>query len=261
MMPDKKLKKKKSYRYLVNQFTITDFKLRYSHSVLGYLWSLLNPLLLFGVLYFVFSVFMRFKGIEHYQVYLLSGIILWNFFSETTNSGMTSLQTKASLLNKVNFPRIIIPLSSALTNTITLFLNMIILSTFIAFSHVHVRYFAIFVLLTLFELIVLSLSISLFIGSFYLKFRDLAHIWGVFIQLGFWATPIIYPMDIVPAKFHIIFKLNPMARLIQNFRMVVITGEIPGVRNIVINFFMVFVFFVVGLYVFQKRQKYFAEWL
>jgi len=261
IMPLIKLKKNKSYRYLVSQFTLTDFKLRYSHSVLGYLWSLLNPLLLFGVLYFVFSVFMRFKGIEHYQVYLLSGIILWNFFSETTNSGMISLQTKASLLNKVNFPRIIIPLSSALTNTITLFLNMIILSVFISFSHVHVRYIAVFGLLTLFELISLSLGVSLIISSFYLKFRDLAHIWGVFIQLGFWATPIIYPMDIIPAKFHILFKINPMARLIHNFRMVIITGDVPGIRNIVINFFMVIVFFAVGLFIFQKRQKYFAEWL
>lgn len=250
-----------NYLFLVNQFTVTDFKLRYSHSVLGYLWSLLNPLLMFGVLYLVFSIFMRFGGAEHYQIYLLSGIILYTFFNETTSSGMISLFTKSSLLNKVNFPRIIIPLSSTLTNSITLFLNMVILSVFIAFSGVHVGYAAFFGLLTLFELVVLSFGVSLFLCSFYLKFRDLTHIWGVILQLGFWATPIIYPVDIVPAKYHILFRINPMARLIQNFRMVAITGEFPAVRNIVYNLVMVILVFSVGFFVFQKRQRHFAEWL
>jgi ABC-2 type transport system permease protein len=250
-----------NYLFLVNQFTVTDFKLRYSHSVLGYLWSLLNPLLMFGVLYLVFSIFMRFGSAEHYQVYLLSGIILYTFFNETTSSGMISLFTKSSLLNKVNFPRIIIPLSATLTNTITLLLNMVILSIFIAFSGVHVRYSAFFGLLTLFELVVLSFGVSLLLCSFYLKFRDLTHIWGVILQLGFWATPIIYPVDIVPAKFRIIFEVNPMARLIQNFRMAVIMGEYPNIRNIVYNLIMVILVFGMGFFIFQKRQRHFAEWL
>jgi len=247
--------------YLITQFTITDFKLRYSHSILGYLWSLLNPLLLFGVLYFVFSVFMRFGGIEHYQIYLLSGIILWSFFSETTSSGMMSLMTKSSLLNKVYFPRIIIPLSSTLTNTITLLLNMVVLSVFVAVAKVDAHPTVFFAVITLIELVVLSMGVSLLLSSFYLKFRDLSHIWGVFLQLGFWATPIIYPVDIVPAKFHILFKINPMARLIHNFRMVLVMGEMPGYRNVFFNFIMVAMVFVCGIVVFQKRQKYFAEWL
>jgi ABC-2 type transport system permease protein len=250
-----------NYLFLVNQFTVTDFKLRYSHSVLGYLWSLLNPLLMFGVLYLVFSVFMRFGSAEHYQIYLLSGIILYTFFNETTSSGMVSLFTKSSLLNKVNFPRIIIPLSSTLTNTITLLLNMAILSVFIAFSGVQVRYAAFFSLLTLFELVLLSLGVSLLLCSFYLKFRDLTHIWGVILQVGFWATPIIYPVDIVPDKYHIMFKINPMARLIHNFRMTVIMGELPSARTIVLNLVMVLIVFGVGFFVFQKRQRFFAEWL
>jgi ABC-type polysaccharide/polyol phosphate export permease len=253
--------KQNNYFYLIQQFTITDFKLRYSHSVLGYLWSLLNPLLMFGVLYFIFSVFMRFGGIEHYQVYLLSGIMLYNFFDETTSSGITSLFTKSSLLNKVNFPRIIIPLSSTLANTITATLNMVILAIFIAFSGVNVGYSAFLSLLILFELILISLGVSLFLCSFYLKFRDLEHIWGVILRLGFWATPIIYPIDIVPIKYHIIFKINPMARLIQNFRMAVIMGQVPGMRNIIYNIAMTFLIFFVGYIIFQKRQKYFAEWL
>ncbi|MBN2324075.1 MAG: ABC transporter permease [Spirochaetes bacterium] len=253
--------REKNYPFLVNQFTVTDFKLRYSHSALGYLWSLLNPLLLFGVLYLVFSVFMRFGGVEHYQVYLLSGIMLYTYFNETTSSGMMSLLKKSSLLDKVNFPRIIIPLSSTLTNTITLFLNMVILTIFIGFSKVPIHGSVFFGILTLVELIILALGVSLFLSAFYLNFRDLTHIWGVILQLGFWATPIIYPMDIVPAKYHILFKINPMARLIHNFRMVVIMGEMPGTRNIILNLVIVLFFFGVGYVVFQRRQKYFAEWL
>ncbi len=255
------MKTHNNYSYLIQQFTITDFKLRYSHSILGYLWSLLNPLLMFGVLYVVFSIFMRFGGVKHYQIYLLSGIILWNFFSETTSSGMTSLLTKSSLLNKVYFPRIIIPLSSTLTNAITLFLNIVIFSVFLIIAKVRVTYAAIFSLLTLIELVMLAFGVSMILSSFYLKFRDLSHIWGVFLQLGFWGTPIIYPVDIVPARFHILFKINPMARLINNFRMAVIFGEIPGFRNIVYNLVLVLSLFFFGLIVYQKRQKYFAEWL
>jgi ABC-2 type transport system permease protein len=253
--------RKNNYLFLTNQFTVTDFKLRYSHSVLGYLWSLLNPLLMFGVLYLVFSVFMRFGAVEHYQVYLLSGIILYTFFNETTSAGMISLFTKSSLLDKVNFPRIIIPLSSTLTNMITLFLNMVILSVFITFSGVALRGSVLFGLLTLVELCVMALGVSLFLCSFYLKFRDLTHIWGVVLQLGFWATPIIYPIDIVPIKYRLLFSLNPMARLIRNFRMAVIWGEVPSARNILLNIIMVLFVFFVGYTVFQRRQRHFAEWL
>jgi ABC-type polysaccharide/polyol phosphate export permease len=232
---------KNNYRYLVYQFTITDFKLRYSHSVLGYLWSLLNPLLMFGVLYVVFSVFMRFGAIEHYQVYLLSGIMLWSFFAETSSSGMLSLLQKSSLL--------------------TICLNMIVLSIFIALSRVEMKYSAFFAAVIVIELIILSLGVSLLLSSLYLKFRDLSHIWTVILQLGFWTTPIIYPVSIVPAKYHIIFKINPIARLIDNFRITVISGQLTSARNMIFNFIIVAFIFCLGLFIFLRRQRYFAEWV
>ena len=216
---------------------------------------------MFGVLYFVFSIFMRFGGIEHYQVYLLSGIILWSFFAETTNNGMMSLLSKASILNKVKFPRIIIPLSSTLTNSISILLNMMVLAIFIIISRVHISYTAIYGLVTIIELVILSLGLSLLLCSLYIKFRDLNHLWAVVVQLGFWATPIIYSIDIVPLKYHIIFKLNPMFHLIQDFRMAVIYGELPGLRSIVLSLVMVISLFTLGFVIFMKRQKYFAEWI
>jgi ABC-type polysaccharide/polyol phosphate export permease len=216
---------------------------------------------MFGVLYIVFSIFMRFGAVEHYRVYLLSGILLWSFFAETTDNGMESLLVKSSLISKLKFPRIIIPLSSTLTNSISIVLNMIVLSVFITISRVSVTYAAAFGLVVVLELIVLSFGVSLLLSSLYLKFRDLNHLWAVVLQLGFWATPIIYPIDIVPVKYHLFFKMNPMFRLIHSFRMAVIYGEIPNIKNLAANCAMVLIIFFLGFIVFNKRQKYFAEWI
>ena len=138
---------------------------------------------------------------------------------------------------------------------------MIVFSLFMALSRVSVTYTAIFGLVVLIELIILSFGISLLLSSLFIKFRDLSHLWAVVLQLGFWATPIIYPIDIVPVKYHIMFKLNPMFRLIHNFRMTVIYAELPGIRNITINFIMVLSLLILGFIIFMKRQKYFAEWI
>jgi ABC-type polysaccharide/polyol phosphate export permease len=204
---------------------------------------------------------MRFGAVEHYRVYLLSGILLWSFFAETTNNGMQSLLAKSSLIIKIKFPRIIIPLTSTLTNSITIVLNMIVLSFFLIISKVPVTYTAFFGLVVIIELIALSFGMSLILSSLFLKFRDLNHLWAVILQLGFWATPIIYPIDIVPVKYHIMFKLNPMFRLIHNFRMTVIFGEMPNMKNMIINFSMVLFILVLGFFIFMRREKYFAEWI
>ncbi len=252
---------KKNYLFLIEQFTITDFKLRYSQSVLGYLWSLLNPLMMFGVLYFVFSVFMRFGEIPHYQVRLLSGIMLWSFFAEATTGGMNSLLMKASLLNKISFPRIIIPLSSIFTTTLSLLINLIVLVFFMFLSGAAIQITAFMGVVVVIQLIFLSFSLSLLLTSFFLRFRDLSHIWTVFLQLGFWATPIIYPENIVPEKYQILLKINPMARILKSFRSSVIYGEPVALADIYYTFIVIIVFLSTGILLFKWAQKYFPEWL
>jgi len=138
---------------------------------------------------------------------------------------------------------------------------MLVLSIFIALSGVEVKYSAFFTIAIVIELIILSLGVSLLLSSLYLKFRDLSHIWKVILQLGFWGTPIIYPVSIVPPKYHIIFKINPMARLIDNFRITVISGQLTSARNMIFNFIIVAVIFCLGLFIFLRRQRYFAEWV
>ncbi len=247
--------------FLTQQFTITDFKLRYSQSFLGYFWSLLSPLMMFGVLYFVFSVFMRFGKRPHYQLYLLSGIMLWTFFSEATLGGMNSLLIKASLLNKVSFPRIIIPISSILTSTITLLINIVVLFVFIFFSKVHLQLTAFTGLLIILELILIALGVSLIFSSFFLRFRDIHWIWTVILQAGFWGTPIVYPIDVVPEKYQILFKVNPMARIIMNFRAAVIYGEKISLNDIGFTWAVIGVLLALGLFAFNKTKHNLPEWV
>ena len=208
---------RRNYVFLTLEMAITDFKIKYDNSILGYLWSLLKPLLMFGTLYLVFSVFVRWE-VENYRLYLLLGIILWNFLSEVTLNSMVLLESKASIIKKIYFPRWIIVIASSLTSLFTLLLNIIVFFIFFIFSGAHFHTSAFFLVLFLVELYILVVGLSLLLCSLFPKFRDIHHIWEVFVQLGFWATPIIYPISIVPAKYHKLIFLNPAARIIQGCR-------------------------------------------
>jgi len=239
---------------------VTDFKIKYDNSALGYLWSLLKPLLMFGTLYLVFSVFIRWD-VENYKLYLLLGIILWNFLSEVTLNSMVLLEGKASILKKVYFPRWIIVIASSLTSLLTLLLNMVVFFIFFVFSGAHFQKSSWLLIVYLAELYVLVVGLALLLCALYPKFRDIHHIWEVFVQLGFWATPIIYPIAIVPAKFHKLIFLNPVARIIQGCRQALIGpgGEFMAFTNHVIIISAAACLFVVGLGMFNKLSRSFAE--
>lgn len=254
------LQSRKNYLFLTLTIAITDFKLKYDNSILGYLWSLLKPLLMFGTLYLVFSVFVRWT-VENYKLYLLLGIILWNFLSEVTLNSMVLLEGKASILKKIYFPRWIIVIASSLTSLLTLLLNIGVFFLFFVFSGVPFQISALYLLVYLTELYIFVLGLALLLCSLYPKFRDIHHIWEVFVQLGFWATPIIYPISIVPEKYHTLIFLNPVARIIQGCRETLIgpgSQFITPVNHIIIIFVAVCLF-VVGLRMFNKFSRSFAE--
>jgi ABC-type polysaccharide/polyol phosphate export permease len=245
--------------YLIRKLAITDFKLRYNNSVLGYLWSLLNPLLIFGTLYLVFSVFMRFDGIQHYQLYLLLGIILWGFFTEATLGGMNSLLGKANLIKNIKFSIVNIPFAHILTNLVTLFLNLVVFSLFFLFAGIKIHLAVLLFPLYLIQLLMISSGVALFLSSYYVKYRDLNHLWGVFLQIGFWLTPIIYPTYLVPDKLSWLTSLNPLARIITDSRNALIYNSIPALRHILVTFVMAIAVFMAGFYIFKKRAPYFIE--
>jgi len=254
------LQGRNNYLFLTLIMAITDFKIKYDNSILGYMWSLLKPLLMFGTLYLIFSVFIRWN-VENYRLYLLLGIILWNFLSEVTLNSMVLLEGKASIIKKIYFPRWIIVVASSLTSLLTLVLNIGVFFLFFVFSGAHFRISALYLIVYLIELYTLVLGLALLLCSLFPKFRDIHHIWEVFVQLGFWATPIIYPISIVPGKYHKYIFLNPVARIIQGCREVLIGSgsEFLGFGNHIIIISIAACLFVVGLAMFNKLSRSFAE--
>ena len=248
---------KKNLRIL-KEIAVSDFKVRYQNSLLGYVWTLIKPLLLFAVLYVVFSVFMRFP-VENYQLYLLLGVIIWNFFSEATVVALRAFETKQSLITKIYFPRIIVVIASTLTSFMTFLLKMMVFIVFLALSNIGFHITFLFFLIYIVELYFFILALSLILSVLYVKFRDLSHIWEVLLQVGFWLTPIIYPVSLIPDTYHRFIYLNPLARVIEYSRVVFIDGYIPAFHLNISLALMTILIFVFGLFVFRKFELQIAE--
>ncbi|MDR1862082.1 MAG: ABC transporter permease [Candidatus Ancillula sp.] len=209
---------------LLKQLVKTDFKLRYQDSVLGFAWSLLNPLFMFLILYIVFDKFFgmgRMAGVEHYPVQLLLGIVIWNFFAESTSLGLGSIVGKADLLRKINFPKYIIVISGTISSLINLGLSLVVVFIFGFINGVHLSWMLILLPLPIIEMYAFALATSFLLSTLYVKFRDLGHIWGIITQGWFYATPVVYPLSMVIHFSPQIAKallLFPPAQLIQDAR-------------------------------------------
>jgi len=245
---------------LIRELAVNDFKLKYNNSVLGYFWSLLKPLGLFGILYMVFSVFLRMGGGDkNYPFYLLIGIMLWMFFYETTFLSMQSIVGKANLVKKIFVPKIIIILATSLTCLMTFLLNLAVFFIFMLVSGLHFHFNFIMLPVYLVELYLFSFGLSLVLATLFVWFRDLAHIWEIVLQMMFYATPIIYPVSMIPVKYQKVIFINPVAQMIQDVRSIVLGGgqamsSYPWLAPVATVILMVF-----GLFIFNKKSKYFAE--
>jgi ABC-2 type transport system permease protein len=257
-------------RILLNELTKTDFKLRYQGSVLGYMWAIIRPLLMFGILYLVFAKFLRFgDNIPHYPVYLLVGTVLWNFFMECTNQGIQSLIIRSDLMRKICFKKWIIVLSATTTALINLSINLVVVVLFALLSGVPVTINWLIVPALILELYLLSFGLALLLGSINVKYRDIQSIWEVLTQALFYAIPIIYPLQMVMGYgtgFANIIMLNPIAQVIQDIRYNLITKETTTgwevIDNPILKFvpiMIVAIIVICGWLVFKKKSKYFAE--
>ncbi len=259
-------------RILLRELVITDFKLRYQGSVLGYVWSLLKPLLLFTILYVVFVEFLQFdrnSGIDHFGVYLLLGVVLWSFFTEATSQGMAAIVSRGDLIRKINFPKYIIVISGTLSALINLMLNMAVVFGFILFNGVELRLSMLLLPLSILELYVFALAIAFLLSALYVKYRDISHLWEVFLQGAFYATPILYSISMVVMYSETaaqLLLLNPVAQIIQDARYNTITDKTQTTWSMIQNDFVVFIPYVIVLvmivfavWYFKKSQPYFAE--
>ena len=260
----------KGNRVLLKELTKTDFKLRYQGSILGYLWALLRPLLMFAILYIVFAKLLKFGGdIPHYPVYLLTGTTLWSFFTECTSQGIQAIVNRGELLRKICFPKYIVVVSATLTAVINLLINLVVVIIFALINGVTPSWTWLIVPFVVLELYGLSLGISFLLGAINVKYRDITSIWDVLIQALFYAVPIIYPITMVAATSPLAAKiilLNPIAQTIQDIRYLLITNETITTWGYIEDSFLRFIPILVviiiliwGSWYFRKKSKRFAE--
>lgn len=260
--------KRRKNLVLLKELVRTDFRLRYQGSVLGYAWALIRPLMMFAILYVVFAKMLKFgDAIPHYPVYLLTGTVLWNFFTECTGQGIRAIEQRGDLIRKINFPKYIIVVSATATAVINLLINLIVLVVFASISGVKFSIGWLVIPVLLAELYVLALGISLLLGAMHVKYRDVISIWEVLTQAMFYAVPIIYPVSMLTEASSIGAKIlltNPVAQVIQDVRYFLITPEtitiwqegwIWGIGAVAI----VVVILIVGALYFKQKSKYFAE--
>jgi ABC-2 type transport system permease protein len=258
----------KQNRALLSELVRTDFKLRYQGSVLGYAWSLLRPLLLFLILYVVFVKFLKIgAGIPHYPVYLLLGIVIWNFFYEMTAQSLGAIVGRGDLIRKIRIPRWMIVFSSSISALINLFLNLVVIVVFMVANHVNLLVTTLWLPLILLEVYIFALGLSLFLSAAFVKYRDINYIWEVVLQAGFYMTPILYPLALITnIKLQELIMLNPMAQTIQAARYSAVTHQTQTSSQIFqggwyqyIPYIIVVAVLFGGLVYFRKESKYFAE--
>jgi len=243
---------------LFTTLTWTNFKMRYYGSILGYVWSLLKPLALFCVLYIVFTVYMKMTA-PHYKLFLLLGIIIWEFFSQATMLGMMGFIGNYTLIRKVNLPRIILVASAVSSSFLALLVNLVIFGIFAIFDGLswNIRMFWFFPLLL--ALYLLVLGIGLILSIIVVKVRDMISLWEVVIQLGFWLTPVMYPMSRVPAEWRFYLFLNPMSGILEYSRYLLV--GLGGVTKMGFCYVLgiSLVVFLLGILVFKWKESEMVE--
>ena len=260
----------KKNRVLLSELTKTDFKLRYQGSVLGYLWALLRPLMMFAILYVVFAQLLRFGGdIPHYPVYLLAGTSIWSFFTECTSQGIQAMVTRGDLIRKISFPKYIVVVSATLTAVINMLINLVVVIIFALINGVTPTLSWLLVPLSIIELYALALGISFLLGAINVKYRDITSIWDVIIQALFYAVPIIYPISMVAESSVTAAKiilLNPIAQTIQDVRYNLISPETITTWNYISNFWLqilpiiiIIIILIFAIFYFRSKSKLFAE--
>ena len=261
------------YRYsaiLLKQLVKTDFKLRYQNSVLGYLWTLLRPLFLFAILYVVFvKVLNAGKGLPHFGVYLLLGIVIWNYFVEVTTNSVAVIVSKGDLMRKISFPRYVIILAGSFSALINLMFNLLVVGIFMAIAKTEVSPSVIFLPLLIIELFVFSLSMAFLLSALFVKFRDIGFIWEVIIQGAFFAIPIMYAFSFVSSKSLLAAKIlmaNPITQLMQDARYMLISKQTDTIASIFHNNWarllpalVVIIMAAAAILYFKRRAPYFAE--
>lgn len=241
-----------------------DFKLKYVDSALGYVWSLAKPLSYFAVLWIVFGRFFN-TGIAHFPAYLLIGIVLFTFLTDAVGSAQPSLVTRGPLLRRIAFPPILIPLSATVTAAMTFGVNLVAAAGFTFASGITPKWDWFLIILLLLELYVFVLGLAVMIATFFVRLRDIGPIWELCAQLLLFASPIMYPIGILPAWAERVAVLNPFVQVIEDVRALVlgvpstVNGILGGAERRVVPLSIALGSFLFALWLYRRESPRFAE--
>jgi ABC-2 type transport system permease protein len=245
-----------------------EFKLRFFGSALGYLWQLVRPLMLFGVLYVVFTEFVRLnEGVPYFPAVLLTGIVLFTFFADATSGAVTAVIDRENLVRKIQFPRLVVPFAVVATALLNLLANLVAVIVFILATGVEPRPEWVLAVPLMAVLVVFAAGVAMLLSALYPRFRDVQPIWEVVAQVIFYGSPILYAIEVVPDEtFRHLIMLNPIAAILQEVRHTVIDPTAPtaaqaigGAEFLLIPASIVIAAFALGLWVFAREAPRLAE--
>ena len=243
---------------IIFNFAQSDLKIRYRNSVLGIFWSLIEPLLMLGVLFVVFSTMFKFE-IPNFPIYLLVGIVCYNFFKNGTVFALNSLSNRSTLMTQIYFPRSVPAISSGITAAIMLILELVVLAIFIVIFQFVPPITILFLPLILALLFLLVLGIALPLSVLNVKYKDTEFIWMVIVHAGFFLTPIFYQFDMMPEQVQNILQFSPMVQIVTMAHHVVLYGMLPSVTSILYAVGSISVITAVGYLIFRKYQAKIVE--
>jgi ABC-2 type transport system permease protein len=248
--------------------SVTEFKAGYHNTAFGYLWSLARPLMLFGVLLLVFTKIFRLGSeVPSYPALLLLNIMLFTFFAEATTNAVQSVTKQENVVRKMQFPRIVIPLSVVLTAALDLLLNLVVVLVFLLVYGVDPQWTWLLLPVLLLALLAITTGVAMLLSALYVRFRDVGIIWSVVVQVLFYAAPILYPIEIAPEGFRDLIQANPLAPLFEQARVWIIDPSAPDITEaaggsdalVVLPVVLFFAVCAIGLWVFNREAPRIAE--
>lgn len=252
----------KRYKYLLSDLVTRDIKTKYRRSALGVLWSVLNPLLMMLVLTAVFSKIIRVEVEGGFALFYLTGYIIFNFISESSNFSLTSMINAGGLIKKVYIPKYIFPLEKTIFSLVNMLFSLIafvlVFGIFLATGKVEIHATMLLFFIPMIYIFIFAFGLNLILSTLNVFFRDVGHLWGVFVTVWMYATPIIYPINIVPEWLQSIIRFNPLYHYVTYFRNVMIYGTVPSLTDNLICFGFSLILLLVGITVFRKNQDKFV---
>lgn len=247
-----------NYRELLKTNIKKDVGGKYKNSVLGVLWSFINPLLQIAVYALVFQVILK-SDIQNYTVYLCCGLIPWQYFSAIVLRGAATIIDNGNIIKKVYFPREILPISVVTSEGVNFLISTTIILGFVIFGGIGLSFNVLWYFVILAIQYIISIGVAFIVSSLTVYFRDLLHLLGIMIQLLFYATPIVYSINSVPTNLQWIVKINPMSYLIEAYRNIFYNKAAPDFKGLLIALIMGIVLCVSGYFIFKKLERRFAE--